>query len=103
MSDIKGAEANKDILTDDFISELTSNIEKVNTFEQAEDMVGKEVLVMIEGKVADENAYVGRTYRDAPNVDGLIFINTEEELISGDFAKVKITGALEYDLIGELL
>ena len=41
--------------------------------------------------------------RDAPNVDGLIFINTEEELISGDFAKVKITGALEYDLIGELL
>ena len=59
--------------------------------------------VMIEGKVADENAYVGRTYRDAPNVDGLIFINTEEELISGDFAKVKITGALEYDLIGELL
>lgn len=43
------------------------------------------------------------TYRDAPNVDGLIFINTEEELISGDFAKVKITGALEYDLIGELL
>lgn len=58
---------------------------------------------MIEGKVADENAYVGRTYRDAPNVDGLIFINTEEELISGDSAKVKITGALEYDLIGELL
>ena len=61
------------------------------------------MLGMIEGKVADENAYVGRTYRDAPNVDGLIFINTEEELISGDFAKVKITGALEYDLIGELL
>ena len=66
-------------------------------------MIGREMLVMIEGKVADENAYVGRTYRDAPNVDGLIFINTEEELISGDFAKVKITGALEYDLIGELL
>lgn len=72
-------------------------------FEKAEDMVGKEVLVMIEGKVADENAYVGRTYRDAPNVDGLIFINTEEELMSGDFARAKITGALEYDLIGELI
>ena len=72
-------------------------------FDTAESMVGKEVLVMIEGKVADENAYVGRTYRDAPNVDGLIFINTDEELLSGDFARVKVTGALDYDLIGELL
>ena len=56
-------------------------------FDKAEDMIGREVLVMIEGKVADENAYVGRTYRDAPNVDGLIFINTDVELISGDFCK----------------
>lgn len=72
-------------------------------FDKAEDMIGREVLVMIEGKVADESAYVGRTYRDAPNVDGLIFINTDVELISGDFAKVKVTGALDYDLIGELM
>ena len=72
-------------------------------FDKAEEMIGREVLVMIEGKVADENAYVGRTYRDAPNVDGLIFINTDVELISGDFAKVKVTGALDYDLIGELM
>lgn len=71
-------------------------------FDQAEAMVGKEVLVMIEGKVADENAYVGRTYKDAPGVDGLIFVNTEKELMSGDFAMVTVTGALEYDLIGEL-
>ncbi len=72
-------------------------------FDQAEDMIGREVLVMIEGKVADENAYVGRTYKDAPNVDGLIFINTDAELMSGDFAKVRVTGAVEYDLIGELI
>ena len=72
-------------------------------FDLAEDMVGREVLVMIEGKVADENAYVGRTYKDAPNVDGLIFINTDEELMSGDFARVRVTGALEYDLIGEMI
>ena len=72
-------------------------------FDQAEDRIGEELLVMIEGKVADENAYVGRTYRDAPNVDGLIFVNTSEELMSGDFAKVKVTGAADYDLIGELL
>ncbi|MCF2682545.1 30S ribosomal protein S12 methylthiotransferase RimO [Faecalicatena contorta] len=81
------------------IMELQQDI----VFEQAEDMIGREVLVMIEGKVADENAYVGRTYKDAPNVDGLIFINTDEELMTGDFAKVKVTGALEYDLIGELM
>lgn len=72
-------------------------------FDQAEQMIGREVLVMIEGKVADENAYVGRTYKDAPNVDGLIFVNTDTELLSGDFAKVRVTGACEYDLIGELM
>ena len=72
-------------------------------FELAEDMIGREVLVMIEGKVADENAYVGRTYKDAPNVDGLIFVESDEELMSGDFARVRVTGALEYDLIGEII
>lgn len=72
------------------------------SLEKGADKVGRELLVMIEGKVADENAYVGRTYADAPNVDGYIFVNTAEELMSGDFAKVRVTGALEYDLIGEL-
>lgn len=81
------------------IMELQQDI----AFDLAEDMIGREVLVMIEGKVADENAYVGRTYKDAPNVDGLIFVNTEEELMSGDFVRVKVTGALEYDLIGEIV
>ena len=68
-----------------------------------ESMIGKEILVMIEGKVADENAYVGRSYRDAPDIDGLVFVNTDTELVSGDFVKVRITGAYEYDLIGELM
>lgn len=68
-----------------------------------ETMIGQEILVMIEGKVADENAYVGRSYRDAPDIDGLVFVNTDQELVSGDFAKVRITGAYEYDLIGELI
>ena len=71
-------------------------------FDLAEDMVGREVLVMIEGKVADESAYIGRTYGDAPKVDGYIFVQTGELLMTGDFAKVRVTGALEYDLIGEL-
>ena len=71
-------------------------------FEKSEAMVGKILDVMIEGKVADENAYVGRTYMDAPGVDGYIFVQTGAELMSGDFVKVKVTGAVEYDLIGEL-
>ncbi|MCI9252918.1 MAG: 30S ribosomal protein S12 methylthiotransferase RimO [Lachnospiraceae bacterium] len=72
-------------------------------FEKAEAMTGRELEVLIEGRVSGENAYVGRTYRDAPDVDGYIFINTEETLMSGDFAKVRVTGAYEYDLIGELI
>lgn len=71
-------------------------------FEKCEKMTGRVLYVMVEGKVADENAYVSRTYGDAPNVDGYLFINTDEELMSGDFVKVKVTGALEYDLIGEI-
>ena len=71
-------------------------------FEHCENMVGKVLDVMIEGKVADEPAYVGRTYMDAPNVDGLIFVNADEMLMSGDCVRVKVTGANEYDLIGEV-
>lgn len=72
-------------------------------FEKAENMVGRKLVVMVEGQVAGEDAYVARTYGDAPNVDGYLFINTQETLVSGDFARVEITGALEYDLIGELV
>lgn len=57
---------------------------------------------MIEGKVADEAAYVGRTYMDAPGVDGYIFVQTGEILVTGDFVTVKVTGAVDYDLIGEI-
>lgn len=71
-------------------------------FEAAENMVGSVVTAMIEGKVADENAYVARTYKDAPNVDGFLFVNTGRELLTGDFVKVRVTASYEYDLIGEL-
>ena len=57
---------------------------------------------MIEGKVADEDVYVGRTYKDAPNVDGYIFIQTSATLVTGDFVKVQVTDSNEYDLIGEI-
>lgn len=71
-------------------------------FEKAENMVGQILTVMVEGKVADEDAYVARTYRDAPNVDGYLFINTTANLMTGDFVKVLVTGSNEYDLIGEI-
>lgn len=82
----------------DELMELQQDI----AFEHCESMVGRILTVMIEGKVADEPAYVGRTYMDAPNVDGLIFVNGDVELMSGDFVRVKVTGAAEYDLIGEV-
>lgn len=72
------------------------------SYDRGQDRIGQEFLVMIEGKVADESAYIGRTYGDAPKVDGYIFVQTGELLMTGDFAKVRVTGALEYDLIGVL-
>lgn len=72
------------------------------SLEKGNERIGQELLVMIEGKVSGESAYIGRTYGDAPNVDGYLFVQTGELLMTGDFAKVRVTGAMEYDLIGEL-
>ena len=73
-------------------------------FDKNEAMKGTVLYAFIEGQVADENnTYVGRTYRDAPNVDGYIFINTDEELLTGDIVKVEVTGAHEYDLIATIV
>ena len=80
--------------------EALMELQQEIAFEKAEEMVGKTLNVMVEGKVADENAFVGRTYKDAPDVDGYIFINTGNILMSGDFVDVEVTGAIEYDLIG---
>ena len=72
-------------------------------FEAAENMKGRELTVMIEGKLAEEDVYVARTYKDAPSVDGYLFVNTDWSLMSGDFVRVRVTGANEYDLIGEII
>ena len=82
----------------DEIMELQQEI----SLEKGNNRIGQELLVMIEGKVSGESAYIGRTYGDAPKVDGYMFVQTGELLVTGDFAKVKVTGAMEYDLIGEL-
>lgn len=70
-------------------------------FEAAEEMTGKVLTVMVEGKIADDDAYVTRTYKDAPGVDGYLFVRTGRSLMSGDFITVKVTGSHEYDLMGE--
>ncbi len=65
--------------------------------------IGKSLDVMIEGYLYDEDIYVGRSYMDAPKVDGSVFVRSQEEMISGEIVPVKITGANEYDLIGDVI
>ena len=77
-------------------------LQQAISFEKNESLIGTVTTVMIEGKVADEDTYVARTYRDAPDVDGYLFLNTTANLVSGDLVKVLITDSNEYDLIGEI-
>lgn len=70
-------------------------------FEKSREKIGQVLEAFVEGRVADENAYVARTYMDAPDVDGYLFIHTERELMTGQFVRVRVTGAVDYDLIGE--
>ena len=72
-------------------------------FEKANEMPGRQLEVMVEGQVSgEESVYIGRTYMDAPDVDGYLFFASQEEHLSGDFVNVKVTGAKGYDLIGEV-
>ncbi len=83
----------------DCIMELQQEI----SLDKGENRVGSVMEVVIEGKVADEDAYIARSYADAPGVDGYVFIeNVTADLMSGTFVKVYIKAAMEYDLIGEL-
>ena len=70
--------------------------------EKAAARVGSRMDVMIEGYLYEEDIYIGRTYMDAPKVDGNVFVRSEEELISGDIVPVSITGSSEYDLMGDV-
>lgn len=65
--------------------------------------VGKTLKVIIEGKLPEDNVYCGRTYKDAPEIDGLVFVSSQSELISGEFVQVNINKALDYDLMGEVV
>ena len=69
-------------------------------YKKAESEVGKVFTCLVEGKLPEDNVYVGRTYKDAPNVDGFIFFDSARDLMSGDIVDVKVTGADKYDLLG---
>ena len=72
------------------------------SYEHTQQLVGKTIKVMVEGYLFEDDIYVGRSYMDAPKVDGCVFINSPEELMTGDFVYVKITQGREYDVIGEV-
>jgi len=73
-------------------------------FQHTSQLVNNEYEVLIEGKIADEqNVYIGRTYMDAPQVDGFLFLNAEADLMSGDLVKAVVSGAKGYDLVGDLV
>ena len=71
-------------------------------FEAAQEMEGCVLDALVEGQLVGEHVYLARTYKDAPGIDGALFIETQRELMTGDLVKVKITGSREYDLIGGL-
>ena len=64
---------------------------------------GSVMKAIVEGKLPEYGVYIGRTYKDAPNVDGYVFINSNRELMTGDVVEVHITGSNEYDLTGEVI
>lgn len=101
----KAADLSKQV--PEFIKKMRRNkvmkIQQDIAWTKAEEMIGKTVDVMIEGKLVKEGVYVGRTYKDAPGVDGQVFVECENELLSGDFVSVKVTGSLEYDLVGQVI
>jgi ribosomal protein S12 methylthiotransferase len=83
----------------DHIMQLAQDISR----KKGSERVGSLMDVLIEGYLYEEDVYIGRTYMDAPGVDGNVFVRAEEELISGDIVPVRITGSNEYDLMGDVI
>ena len=73
------------------------------SFDNNQELIGRELIVLIEGYLYEEDIYIGRSYREAPGVDGYIFVSAEEEIVSGEYVPVRIIEANEYDLIGEVI
>ena len=87
----------------DYRKDIIMDMQRLICAEKSKEFVGKTMEVLIDGKIAGEDVYCGRTYRDAPDIDGLVFVKTKNEFLSGEFVQVKISQAQEYDLIGEII
>ncbi len=82
--------------------EIIMDIQRNISAEKCRSFEGKELKVIVEGKLPDDNIYCARSYRDAPEIDGLVFVKSEEELLTGDFVNVLITASSDYDLYGDI-
>ena len=78
-------------------------IQQQIVFSKSKSLAGSQMDVITEGYLPEEEVYICRTYRDAPDVDGYVFVSTDWQLMSGEFIKVEITGSDGYDLAGEVL
>ncbi|MBR5420293.1 MAG: 30S ribosomal protein S12 methylthiotransferase RimO [Lachnospiraceae bacterium] len=71
-------------------------------FEKGEALIGDTLRCMVEGRIPEEELLVLRSYRDAPEVDGYVFVKSSREYMSGTLLDIRITACREYDLIGEI-
>lgn len=92
------SESIKESRRDDIMS-----LQQEISYEKNQRLVGSVLRVLIEGYLYEDQVYIGRTYMDAPKIDGSVFVSSEEDLISGTFVPVRITGAGEYDLTGDVV
>ncbi len=83
--------------------EEVMELEQEIIFDKTQEMTGQTIWAFVEGWLPDERVYAARSYRDAPDIDGYVFISAgEAEFMSGNFVKVKITGSMDYDLTAEV-
>lgn len=82
--------------------DIIMETQKFISAQKSEEMIGKQIKVIVEGKLPEDDVYCTRSYKDSPDIDGLVFVTSEEELISGDLVDIKITAASDYDLYGEV-
>ena len=78
-------------------------IQQEIAFEKALEKKGKELSCMVIGRLPEDNVLVCRSYMDAPDVDGYVFVDTDIDPVSGTMVDVRVTGARGYDLTGEII
>jgi ribosomal protein S12 methylthiotransferase len=78
-------------------------LQQAVSYELSQDLIDKEIRVIVDGYLPEDDVYVARSYRDAPDIDGMVFVYSDRELVTGDMVTVLVTDAKEYDLEGKLI